>query len=255
MEAADKTASVALPPPRKLQTRCGLLEYAVSGNGPARIVLFSGAGMMLESWAALYPRIEELGTVLAWNRFGLEGSGAPRKPQSGAVVVAAVRELLSYAALEPPYVLVGHSVGGLYVNLFARLHPQDVTGVLMIDAMHPGDARAGQVDEASVERSLAKVQHVPPLVIECNLHSEVHALDRIASEIGAAGPFPAVPLTVVSSASSKHMGRQRELAALSPASEHVIAQHSGHFPQLTEPQLVADALQRLVRRARSHRVS
>jgi pimeloyl-ACP methyl ester carboxylesterase len=64
-----------------------------------------------------------------------------------------------------------------------------------------------------------------------------------------------VPLVVLSSASSKRMDGQRALAALSPASEHVIARRGGHFPQLVEPQLVLDALQRLVRRSRSRPAS
>jgi pimeloyl-ACP methyl ester carboxylesterase len=247
-EAAPDT----LPRTHRLQTRCGLLEYARSGEGSPCIVLFNGAGMTLEGWHALHPRIEELGTVIAWNRFGVEGSDAPRKPQSGALVIAAVRELLSYVAAEPPYVLVGHSIGGLYANLFARLHPAEVAGVLLLEATHPCDAQPSLVDETQVERSLAKVQQLPASVFSDNLHSEVQALDRIASEIDAAGPFPPVPLVVVSSASSRRMAHQRELATLSPPSmtEHILAQHSGHFPQLSEPELVLDALERLVRRSR-----
>jgi pimeloyl-ACP methyl ester carboxylesterase len=245
-EAAPGT----LPAASKLQTRCGLLGYALSGHGRPCVVLFSGAGVALESWRALHPRIEQLGTVVAWNRFGIEDSDAPHKPQSGALVIASLRELLSYVAAEAPYVLVGHSVGGLYVNLFARLHPAEVAGVLMLEATHPREAKPGLIDQAQVERSLAKVQHLPPNLFSRNLHAEVQALHRIAAEIEAAGPFPPVPLTVISSASSRHMAHQRELAALSAHSEHVIAQHSGHFPQLSEPELVVGALERLVRRSR-----
>ena len=56
----------------------------LSGSGPARILLFSGAGMSLQSWEPLYPRIEGLGRVFGWNRFGMQGSGPPRERQTGA---------------------------------------------------------------------------------------------------------------------------------------------------------------------------
>ena len=59
--------------------------------------------------------------------------------ESGAVVIASLRELLRYAGLQPPYVLVGHSIGGLYANLFARLYPAEVAGVLFVEATHPRD--------------------------------------------------------------------------------------------------------------------
>src|SRR4051812_18105937 len=95
------------------QTPRGRGSYIVSGHGAARIVLFSGAGMSLQGWEPLYPRIERLGRVLGWNRFGLQGSDAPAQRSSGARVLATLRELLAYAGMVPPYVLVAHSLGGL----------------------------------------------------------------------------------------------------------------------------------------------
>ncbi|HWI80144.1 MAG TPA: hypothetical protein VNS31_13150, partial [Ramlibacter sp.] len=97
-----------MPARTRLQTRAGALEYVVSGQGPPSIVLLNGAGVTLEGWRGLYPAIEQVGTVFAWNRFGVRGSDAPRLAQSGAVVLASLRELLGYAGLQPPYVLVAH---------------------------------------------------------------------------------------------------------------------------------------------------
>ncbi|HVZ42796.1 MAG TPA: alpha/beta hydrolase [Ramlibacter sp.] len=115
-----------LPPIQVAQTQAGRLSYVVSGFGASTIVLMNGAGVSLEGWRGLYPRIESMGTVFAWNRAGVKGSDAPRQPQTGVAVIASMRELLRYAGLEPPYVLVGHSLGGLFANLFARLHPREV---------------------------------------------------------------------------------------------------------------------------------
>src|SRR3954462_11619007 len=106
------------PAPRVAQTRNGRVSYILSGHGAGRILLFSGAGMSLQGWEPLYPAIERLGTVFAWNRFGMQGSDEPGERQTGAVVIGSLRELLGYAGVEPPYVLVAHSLGGLYANLF-----------------------------------------------------------------------------------------------------------------------------------------
>jgi pimeloyl-ACP methyl ester carboxylesterase len=207
----------------KLQTRCGTLECSVGGEGSPAIVLFNGAGMTLDGWRALYPAIEDLGTVVAWNRFGIEGSDPPERVQSGAVVVASVRELLKYAAVEPPYVLVGHSLGALYAEMFARLHPGETAGVMMIAPADP--ARVEAMDLRQLTRALGKVQSPPEEAFRDNLHAEVEAVRLLSRELEGAGPFPDVPIALVQG-------------------------QGGHFPQLTQPQRVLDELAALVRRAR-----
>lgn len=209
----------------KLQTRCGALEYTVAGEGSPAIVLFNGAGVTLDGWRALFPAIEALGTVVAWNRFGLEGSDPPERAQSGAVVVASVRELLKYAAVAPPYVLVGHSLGALYAEMFARLHPAETAALLMLAPADP--RRVEKMDTGQLTRSLSKVQSPGEEAFRENLHAEIDAVRLLTQELESAGLFPDVPLALVQG-------------------------QGGHFPQLTQPQLVLDELAALVRRARQN---
>lgn len=253
----------ALPPTDSITTRKGELEYTLSGDGPATIVLLNGAGMTLDGWSALYPGIEQLGRVFAWNRFGVQGSAEPPSTQDGAAVVASLRELLARAGLRPPYVLVGHSLGGLHANLFARLHPSEVAAVLFLEATHPRDQDVLEQDEERLKRGLAKVLAQPPREFEANLHAEMEAAADTVDEVAAAGPFPPVPVAVVRGgmdppksllspeAVQARRERQLALARLSPHGEHVLAPRSGHFPQRTEPQLVLRVLRRLVERALS----
>lgn len=248
----------ALPPIRALQTRAGRLTYIVSGQGPATILLFNGAGVSLDGWRSLYPAIEAAGTVFAWNRFGLQGSDPPRQRQTGTAVLAALRELLGYAGLPPPYVLVAHSLGGLHANLFARLHPQETAGVLFLEATHPDDHEVLKRHETQLVRALGKVTALPQLLFRANVHSEVDCVADTVREIAAAGPFPPVPLRVVTggqtppgwlmspAAAGARRAHQQALARLSPQGEQVIAQGSGHFPQLTQPDVVLQALRELV---------
>jgi pimeloyl-ACP methyl ester carboxylesterase len=247
-----------LPARQKLQTRSGALEYVVSGSGRPAIVLLNGAGVTLEGWRALYPAIEGMGTVFAWNRFGVKGSDAPRLAQTGAVVVASLRELLAYAGVEPPYVLVGHSLGGLYANLFARLYPNEVDAVLFLEATHPGDQEVLQQHETQLARALGKVFSLPQWLFRANVHAEIEWVAQTVKEVEGAGAFPPVPVAVITGGSNPpkwlmspaalqaRREHQRDLVRLSPHAEQVIAGKSGHFPQLTEPGLVLDVLQRLV---------
>lgn len=247
-----------LPPVRTARTSQGKLAYIVSGTGRPSIVLLNGAGVTLEGWRALYPGIEALGTVFAWNRFGVKGSDAPSRPQDGVAVIAALREVLDAAAVPPPYVLVAHSLGGLYANLFARLHPADVAGALFVEATHPADPALLRGHETFVARAISKVLALPQWVFRRNLHEEMEWIEATAAQVEAAGPFPGVPVRVVTggqappawmmspAAVGARRAHQQELARLTAHGGQVIAQRSGHFPQLTEAPLVLETLAQLV---------
>jgi pimeloyl-ACP methyl ester carboxylesterase len=251
-----------LPRKRKRQVRAGTLEHVLSGDGPATLVLFNGSGVTLEGWGRLYPGIERFGRVLAFNRFGLGGSSAPAQPQTGTMVLEATRDLLAALDLPPPYVLVGHSLGGLYANLFARRYSEDVAGVVLIEATHPEDRGSLHGHEGHLAKVLAKVLSVPQSLFRANLHSELEWLDTAAREVEEAGPFPSVPLAVVSGGKEpprwlvppatlrRRRQHQKELAHLSALGLQVIARRSGHFPQLTQPRLVLDAIRSVVEQGR-----
>ena len=247
-----------LPPIRARQTRSGRLSYMLSGAGTQAIVLVSGAGVSLQGWQPLYPGIEKLGRVFGWNRFGMQGSDPPPARQTGALVLGSLRELLGYAGLEPPYVLVAHSLGGLFANLYARLYPQEVAGVLFLEAAHPDDHAVLQQHEAQLVRMLARMLVLPPLLLRRNVHTELACVEDTVREIASAGDFPPVPVRVVTggltprawlmspAAVGARRANQQALARLSPLGDQVVAQRSGHFPQLTEPRLVLRVLRDLV---------
>lgn len=243
---------------RALQTRSGRLGYILSGQGRPTLLLFNGAGVTLQGWRALYPAIETLGTVFAWNRFGVQGSDAPGARQTGALVVASLRELLSHAGVAPPYLLVAHSLGGLYANLFARLHPGEVAGVLFVEATHPHDHAVLRKHETQLVRALGRLLALPERLFRPNVHAELACVADTAREIEAAGAFPPVPVRVITggltprswmmspAAVGARRANQQALARLSPQGEQVIAQASGHFPQLTQPGLVLRVLRDLL---------
>jgi pimeloyl-ACP methyl ester carboxylesterase len=200
-----------------------------------------------------------MGKVFAWNRLGLKGSDEPRSAQTGTAVVAGLRELLRYAGLEPPYVIVAHSLGGLFANLFARLHPEEVSAMMLLEATHPQDHEVLKKHETFLAQGVARVLSLPQKLLGSNLHSEIDCIGESVREIAHAGPFPEIPLCVVTggrappswmmspAAVGARRAHQQDLARMSPWGEQVIAQASGHFPQLTEPELVLRELDVLMR--------
>lgn len=180
-------------------------------------------------------------------------SDKPRRPQTGTVVVDLLRELLTAAGLGAPYVLVGQGLGGVYANLYARLHPSEVAAVVLVEPTHPDD----DFDERLL-RFLPRSSIWMGSRRGWRRHAEQHSLAETRREIEQAGPFPDVPLTVVSgnrtaprlTTSPRQIRtrsvRRKELATLSPDNRHLLAPRSGQFPQGTDPQIVVRAVREII---------
>jgi pimeloyl-ACP methyl ester carboxylesterase len=107
------------------------------GTGPT-VVLEAGAGATLDSWARVIPLLTPEARVVAYDRSGLGFSDpmpAPddRRPRA---VAAQLDAILAAVGAPPPYVLVGHSIGGLYVRAFAERRPDAVAGLVLVDPSH-----------------------------------------------------------------------------------------------------------------------
>lgn len=241
--------------PSILKARIGgkTLEYTLSGTGTPTIVLVNGAGGPLEGWFKVYADLEDLGRVFAYNRFGVGGSDKPNEPQTGDIIVATLRELLAHAGLRPPYVLVGHSLGGLYVNLFARKFPNEVAGVVLLDATAPEDVLLLPNESDFFQRLF---QNVLNIIFGRDENGETMYVNQTVSLIEGAGTFPDIPLIVVSGGKPSRLTPQNvrqirartqsALVSLSPQGRQVIAANSGHFPQFTEPDVVIQAVRDII---------
>jgi pimeloyl-ACP methyl ester carboxylesterase len=114
------------------------LHYLDEGSGAPTVVLDSGLGGNLLSWELVAPAVAEFTRVVRFDRPGLGWSdaapaGVARTPR---VVAHELRALLRAADIPGPYVLVGWSLGGLHVRAFASLWPDDVAGLVLVDASH-----------------------------------------------------------------------------------------------------------------------
>ncbi|WP_052736095.1 alpha/beta fold hydrolase [Aquincola tertiaricarbonis] len=223
------------------------IEFAVQGHGRIGVVLVNGAGGPLEGWHRLWQPLAERTRVLAYNRAGIGRSARPVAAQAGPRLVAELRALMALAELPRPCLLVAHSLGGLIANLYARQHPGEVAGMVLLEATAPEDppllaAHAGRLQRL-LQSTLDRVWPADPL-------GEVRQVPATLAALAAAPPFPAIPLRVVTGAApamawatpaqarALRAAHQRGLATLSPHGQQVMAPRSGHFPQFSEPELV-----------------
>jgi pimeloyl-ACP methyl ester carboxylesterase len=103
--------------------------------GPA-VVMDAGNGEPCLAWASVQPAVAEFARVCAFDRAGLGWSEPSPEPRTVSNFIKEQHTLLARAGVEPPYVLVGHSAGGLYARIFAHQYPGEVAGMVLVDAGH-----------------------------------------------------------------------------------------------------------------------
>jgi pimeloyl-ACP methyl ester carboxylesterase len=173
-----------------------------------------------------------------------------------------LEELLQVLQLAPPYILIAHSIGGIFANLFARIQPHTVGGMVLIEAAHPEEPRRqAAFQPPRVIRFLTGALRTIETYFDPYKYSEDESIAETVQQLRAAGPFPPVPLAVVTGGKKMplvpeesfqvHQQCQQELATLSPQAVHIVAKQSGHFPQVTEPDIVIRAVQEVLATAQA----
>lgn len=119
------------------RTAGGALAYSRSGAGRPAVVLQSGLGDGKRPWASVAAPLADSLTVFAYDRPGYGDSSPTAAARDPCTIATELHDLLGAAGVPPPYLLVGHSLGGLYQYVFARLYPDEVAGVVLLDPTHP----------------------------------------------------------------------------------------------------------------------
>jgi pimeloyl-ACP methyl ester carboxylesterase len=115
----------------------GQFETRAVGSGQPVVVFQSGLGDGHGVWAEVQQQLADRATTVAFSRPGYGRSPANSDERSPCAVASEQREMLRHAGLAPPYLLVGHSLGGLYQYAYARLYPDEVAGIVLLDPTHP----------------------------------------------------------------------------------------------------------------------
>jgi len=252
--ASSIVASQAVAADAPVLTCMGTREPGV----PA-VILEAGAGNGVEAWAKIQPAIAKFARVCAYDRPGLRRYWKDDEPPAAPTpdtVVDTLERALTNAGERPPYVLVGHSYGGMIVRLFAGQYPDRIRGVVLIDSSHEDQMRRfGDPPPVTPPPGASGVVVNLPEAIDLVAMSDAlrarpwrttaSLLVLTRGNAGAAKP-PTPPDAAAVARYQIWLELQRELATRSTVAEQVIAKQSGHFIQNDEPQLVIDGIRRML---------
>jgi pimeloyl-ACP methyl ester carboxylesterase len=280
------------PPPGKLVDVGGYrLHILCQGQGSPTVVMDSAFGGFASDWSLVQPEIAKFTGVCAYDRSGYAWSEPdPRETvRTSRQLVHELHTLLEKESISGPYVLVGHSFGGLNVRVFADQYPNEVVGMILLDPAHEdAEPRLHVSNESIVSRlnfqaNLLRIGVVrkwlaPKMIVWMipeykNLPAEVWAMQvavalnsenlRTAAreaasateslaQVRATHGLGDIPLIVMTSMAipSSWMGLAKEMAGLSTQGRHVVVEGTGHYIQLGRPDAVINAVRQVVEAAR-----
>src|SRR5512140_2116427 len=133
--AAEAADAKAYPPPGKMVDVGGYrLHINCTGSGSPTVVIESGWGASSAGWAWVQPEVAKTTRVCTYDRAGMGWSEASPEPRTAREYAKELHTLLTNAKEPGPYVLVGHSMGGYTVLVYAHDYPAEVSGLVLIDA-------------------------------------------------------------------------------------------------------------------------
>jgi pimeloyl-ACP methyl ester carboxylesterase len=215
----------------------------VEGDGAAVVVFEAGLGDTGSVWSAVQPRVaEHCARSVSYARSGYGFFSHAQGPRDAEHVVAELRERLSAVGLAPPYVLVGHSLGGLYMQYFARRHPAEVKGLLLVDSTHWEQLQRLHQALPGTYRALKTASYLMHGIARREFADSAAA----GAQVAALPPAAGIP-TIVLSSTEAALGEtlQREIAAVHATRRHEFVAGSGHYIQRDQPQAVIAAAREL----------
>ena len=283
------------PPPGQLTDVGGYnMHLYCMGEGSPTVILEAGLNDFHVSWSKVQAEVATEARVCSYDRAGMGWSEASPHPRTSDVMAEELHNLLANSGVDGPYILVGHSFGGIVMRQFAQQYPDEVTGMVLVDSAHEeqitrlpflkesANEFIGQFRTLSAMSSFGLMALSPATIPNRGFPDEAYkqyqavlaTTNYFDASIAESTAFyfgtPSIqtaelgdlPLIVLSHGlpdetsdgfamqesqfEQEWVKMQRELADLSSQGKQIIAQKSGHYIQLDEPELVIDAIRELI---------
>jgi pimeloyl-ACP methyl ester carboxylesterase len=255
-------------PTRLVDAGGHLLRLLVIGEGEPTIVLEDGIGSGIEWQAEIQAELAKVSRVVSYDHAGTGGSQAGPGPRHALTVAHELRTALAHAGIDPPFLLVGGSIGAEYIRVFAHAFPDDTAGLVLLDPTPDWDdllvwAREHSSDRvATYERLIAEshaamqqIMHVQ----EPGRSAEWTELAVTREQARHAFPLPDVPIIQITGA----VGRDTSVVMSDkvrffddwlkdhvPTARHVLAPHSAHGVPVTDAALMVEHVRGIVQQHR-----
>jgi len=250
------------------------LAYTRMGSGSPTVVLEAGWGWGRWAWNWIVAGIAAVTQVVTYDRAGLgESDPVPSAPRGAKHMADDLTALLATAGLPGPHVVVGHSFGGLIARVFTRDHPDQVAGMVLIDAVHEGAWGGGEhallppqtpdehpgvtgwrqwLTQGMYEwATLPEYLDATASVAEGRACGSLGDRPLVVIRAGNYAPPPDFPQDSAAAIEELRRTIHDSFTHLSSESAYVVAERSGHIVQYDEPEVVLAAILRVVAAVRS----
>jgi pimeloyl-ACP methyl ester carboxylesterase len=274
-------AQIPQPPGKSFDIGGLKLHLNCTGTGSPAVILEAGFPGSSLDWAQVQPEVSRFTRVCSYDRAGLGWSDPGQAPRTSSRIAGELHKLLTVAAVPGPYVLVGHSFGGLHVREFTRQFPQAVIGMVLVDATHEDqwdfEPRRDWAPTGKPAKRLPKQPAaIDPITKQLQATGRWKTAERAEREAMAATianakrqpkRLPAIPLLVLSAGEAagwadsvpaaivKDQQLQREMAAFSPLGKWIPVPGANHYIQISNPATVTSAIRQVVEASRDLRLA
>lgn len=227
------------------------VELYSKHNGSPTVIFENGLGGTMQWWSKIIPKIEDNISVFAYNRAGYGKSTSVKSVRDAEHIVEELRTTLKSNGIVPPYILVGHSLGGLYMQYFARKYPNEIQALILVDSTHPN-----QLDgDGNPEKWPIITRLLFNTLLSESAEKEFDALDETGKEVLAlptVSTFPVIvlsalePMSENSALANDSNTKRIDIINLYPTSEQYWIE-SGHVIPYEKPEAVIEAIRTLVK--------
>jgi pimeloyl-ACP methyl ester carboxylesterase len=214
-------------------------------HGPA-VIFESGRGRSSEDWSKVQPGIAKFTEACSYDRVGIGKSTPIAASQERSIdeKIEDLHLLLTQAGIRAPYILVGHSIGGVFVRRFTSKYPKEVAGMVLVDSVHEEqmwrvlDIDPDSLGNARMADNISKEGYLPPRE-PLRWHYDI---PLIVLRHGIPIVWRAREQKYAVEVEAMMLRLQQDLASRSRYGELRTAEHSGHFIQIEEPDVVVQAI-------------